>query len=274
MKKYIITIAFLAGLLITLSVLLYPFVANYVNSRSQTRVVTQYIDDVAAIDDGRRQAILDEAHEYNMSLLRSTSRFRPTDKEKARYLKQLDTDRGVMGILAISKIDVSLPIYHGTDEGVLQVGLGHMQGTSLPVGGAGTHAFITGHRGLPSSKLLSNLDKLGEGDIFTLYILGETLTYRVDNIQTVEPHVVEALAIDPEMDHCTLVTCTPYGVNTHRLLVRGRRIETPLSAGWDALYADAKYLEKPLVILLFMAPVLPILMIAVIFICRKIRKRR
>jgi len=275
MKKHIsISVAFLTGLIITLSVLLYPFVARYVNSRSQTRTVAQYIDDVAAIDDGSRQALLEAAHEYNRKLLRDASRFRPSEEEKEAYLKQLDVSRGVMGILSISKIDVNLPIYHGTDEGVLQVGLGHMQGTSLPVGGTGTHSFITGHRGLPSSKLLSNLDKMAKGDTFALYIFGEILTYQVDDIQTVEPHMVEALDIDPDKDHCTLVTCTPYGINTHRLLVRGQRIESPVSAGWETLYADAKYLDKSLVILLFMIPAVPVIMTAAILICRKIRKRR
>ena len=274
MKKHIISIAFLAGLFITLSVLLYPFAARYLNSKTQTRVVTQYINDVQAIDDGSRQVILDAAHEYNRNLLCRARRFKFTEKEKAEYLEQLDAGRRVMGLLMIGKLDINLPIYHGTDEGVLQVGLGHMQGTSLPVGGVGTHAFITGHRGLPSSKLLSNLNKLVEGDTFALYILSETLTYQVDNIRTVSPDMVEALDIDPEQDFCTLVTCTPYGVNTHRLLVRGHRIDNLADAKWDSLYADAKYLDKSMVILLLMVPVLPIMAIVVIFICRKIRKRR
>jgi len=272
-KRQIISIALLASAAISLSVLLYPFAARYLNSKSQTRVVTQYIDDVQAIDDSSRLATLEAAREYNEKLLRSADRFKPTQAEKAEYLGQLDAGRGVMGILAIHKIDVSLPIYHGTDEGALQIGLGHMQGTSLPVGGAGTHAFITGHRGLPSSKLLSSLDKLAEGDTFTLYVLGETLTYRVDDIQTVKPHEVEALnTIGPEADYCTLVTCTPYGINTHRLLVRGCRIETPLSARWEAFSADAKYLDKERIILLFMVPLLPLMLTAVLLICRKIRK--
>jgi len=274
MKKYIISIAFLVGAIITLSVLLYPFVARYVNSFSQTRAVTQYVNDVQAMDDGDTQALLDAAREYNRKLLQSTDRFSPSEKEKAEYLQQLDAGREVMGLLIIDKINVNLPIYHGTDEGVLQVGIGHMPGTSLPVGGIGTHAFITGHRGLPSSKLLSNLDKLTEGDSFALYVLGETLTYRVDSIQTVKPYVMKALDIDPDMDYCTLVTCTPYGINTHRLLVRGRRVQSPTRLGLELLYAEAKPLDKPLVILLFMVPVLPIILIAAFFICWKIRKAR
>jgi len=271
MKKYIIGAAFVLGAVATLSVLLYPFAANYVNSRSQTRAVAQYIEDMAAIDDGSRQAILEAAHAYNRNLLRNARRFKPTEEEKAAYLKQLDAGRGVMGILAIDKIGVSLPIYHGTDEVVLQVGIGHLQGTSLPVGGIGTHACITGHRGLPSSKLLSNLDKMAEGDTFVLYVLGETLTYRVDNIQTVTPDEVKALDIDPDMDYCTLVTCTPYGVNTHRLLVRGRRTEN--AAGARAPFApDAKRLDKLQIILLFMIPALPAFMLYAIIRCAKIYK--
>ena len=272
MKKYIIPIAFVAGALITLSVLLYPFVANYVNSRSQTRVVSQYIDDVAAIDDGSRQAILEAAHAYNRDLLRSGRRFNPTQAEKAAYLKQLDAGRGVMGILAIEKIGVSLPIYHGTDEGVLQVGIGHLQGTSLPVGGIGTHAFITGHRGLPSSKLLSNLDRMAEGDTFVLYVMGETLTYMVDDIQTVTPDDVKALEIDPDMDYCTLVTCTPYGVNTHRLLVRGHRVENAAGA-WEMITAGAKRLDKLLIIALFLVPASPVILLCAVIVCVKIYKK-
>ena len=272
MKKNIIVIALILGMVIGFSALLYPYVGDYLNAKRQTRVVARYFDDVAAMDDGNAQAFLEAAHAYNRSLLRKKNRFMFTDEDTAAYKKLLNTGHGVMGILAIDKIDVKLPIYHGTDRGVLQVGLGHMQGTSLPVGGAGTHAFVTGHRGVPSSMLLTDLDQMAEGDTFALYVLGETLTYQVDNIQTVEPHVVEALNIDPEMDYCTLVTCTPYGVNTHRLLVRGHRIETPASAGWESAYAGLRRLDKALVLVLFMVPALPALMIYVIFKCRKIRK--
>ena len=271
MKKYIITILFLAGVLVTLSVLLYPAVADAVNSRRQTRVVNFYLDDVAVMDDGNRLAILEAAHTYNKGLLRMQDRFKPTEAETAQYRRQLDAGRGVMGILVIDKIDVNLPIYHGTDEGVLQIGIGHLQGTSLPVGGAGTHAFITGHRGLPSSKLLSNLDKMAGGDTFSLFILGETLTYRVDDIRTVKPDEVEALEIDAGMDYCTLVTCTPYGVNTHRLLVRGRRTEN--AAGAQApVKAGARRLEKHLIILLFTIPALPVFILYASLRCVKIYK--
>ena len=270
-KKYIIAIIVAVFILIDLSVLLYPSLSAYVNARSQSRAVAHYFDDVAGMDDTDIQAILEAAREYNRDLLRMANRFNYTQADTARYKALLNTGRGVMGVLAIDKINVKLPIYHGTDEDVLQVGLGHLQGTSLPVGGTGTHAFITGHRGLPSSTLLTELDKLAEGDTFALYIMGETLTYRVDNIQTVLPEEVSSLDIDPDMDYCTLVTCTPYGVNSHRLLVRGYRIEN-LNPGWDAVYADARRLDKALVILLFLAPAVPALVIYLVIRCRKIRK--
>ncbi|MCL2031252.1 MAG: class C sortase, partial [Oscillospiraceae bacterium] len=220
MKKLAIILSLLTlGLFIGVCVLLYPAFSDYVNSKSQSRVVARYVDDIAGMDDSKKQAMLAAARDYNQRLLYSENRFRPADQDAAAYKQLLNTGRGVMGILAIDKINVKLAIYHGTDEGNLQVGLGHMQGTSLPVGGPGTHACITGHRGLPSSTLLSDLDRLTEGDSFVIYVMGETLTYRVDQIQTVEPQEVQSLGIDPDMDYCTLVTCTPYGVNSHRLLV-------------------------------------------------------
>jgi len=259
--------------LIVASVLLYPSVADYYNSFRQTRVVARYIDDVAGIDDGAAQAMLAAARAYNEGLLDNGKRFYPTAEETAAYNQLLNTGLGVMGILVIDKLGVNLPIYHGTDEGVLQVGLGHLQGSSLPVGGIGTHAIVTGHRGLPSSTLLTNLDQMAEGDAFALYVMGETLTYQVDNIRTVEPAEVNALAIDREMDYCTLVTCTPYGVNTHRLLVRGHRVETAANPGWKMVYADAKKLGKPAALLIFMLPLLPIVIVYIVLKCRRIRKR-
>jgi sortase A len=273
MKKFVIIISLLTlGLFIGVSVLLYPALADYVNSKSQSRIVAGYIDDVAGMDDSKKQAMLEAAREYNQELLYSESRFRFTEKDWAEYKLLLNTGRGVMGILAIDKIDVKLAIYHGTDEGNLQIGLGHMQGTSLPVGGPGTHACITGHRGLPSSTLLSELDRMAEGDTFVLYIMGEALTYRVDQIKTVEPHEVQSLGIDPDKDYCTLVTCTPYGVNSHRLLVRGQRTENAMNAGWAAVYADLRRLDKPMVILICLIPALPVLICLVILRGRKIRK--
>jgi len=269
MKKHLTGIIMILGVLVTLSVLLYPTVSNYVNAHNQSRVVARYIDDIESIDEGNAQELLEAAHEYNKKLLSKSNRFSFLEDEMAEYKTMLNTGRGVIGILTVDKIGVRLPIYHGTDEAVLQVGLGHLPGTSLPVGGLGTHSFITGHRGLPSSKLLTDLDKMEEGDIFLLYVLGETLTYKVDNIQTVEPDRISSLDISPGKDYCTLVTCTPYGINTHRLLVRGYRVE---NARDEQLYADAKSIDKLLTILIFMVPVLPALIIFAIIYCRKIQR--
>jgi len=175
-----------------------------------------------------------------------------------------------MGILVIDKIDVKLPIYHGTEAAVLQVGLGHMPGSSLPVGGTGAHAFITGHTGLPSTTLLTRLDRMAVGDTFVIYVMGETLTYEVDKIEVVLPHEVESLKIDPDMDYCTLVTCTPYGINSHRLLVRGRRIENMAEA--SVYGAGAVQVDKYRIILIFIIPVLPLLAIYIILKSRRIIK--
>ena len=244
MKKYVMPLIFLSGILIGLSVLLYPRVGKYVNARSQSRVVMQYFDDVAGAEDAETQALLNAARGYNDKLRNNPRRFEFTEEDRLEYEGLLKTGSGAMGVLDIDRINVKLPIYHGTDEGVLQIGIGHLRGSSLPVGGPGTHAIITGHRGVPSSKLLSDLDQLNEGDIFLLYVLGEALTYRVDDIRTVEPDEVRALDIDTDMDYCTLVTCTPYGVNSHRLLVRGRRIENAPDARWEDACPGAQWLEK------------------------------
>jgi sortase A len=271
MRKYILPVLVL-GLLIGVSVLLYPTISKYVNSRSQTRTVARYYDAVANMDDTELQSILQEAHDYNTNLLSQTSRFRFTQAGTAEYMRQLNTGQGVMGVLVIDKIDVQLSIYHGTDETVLQVGIGHMQGTSLPVGGVGTHAVITGHRGVPSSRLLSNLDEMALGDLFVLYVLGETLTYQVDDIKTVLPHDARPLDIDRDMDYCTLVTCTPYGVNSHRLLVRGRRVENDAGPDWRALHTEAKFADRLITMGVAAVSVSPLLFIIVFFKCRKIRK--
>lgn len=274
-KKYtlvIINVTIILMVIVILSVLLYPTVSNYINSRSQSRAVAHYVDDVAAMSNDNKKAMLEAAREYNSKLLQNGARFEYTEEDTAEYKKQLNTGRGIMGILTIDKIGVNLAIYHGSDEGVLQVGLGHMQGTSLPVGGIGTHAFITGHRGLPSSTLLTDLDEMTEGDVFVLFVMGQTMTYEVDQIRTVLPQEVNAVSIDKDQDYCTLVTCTPYGINSHRLLVRGHRVANALDTGAERFYADAQRLDKTMVILLFILPVIPILIIYIVIRLRKIHR--
>ena len=234
--------------------------------------MSKYLDDVANTSEEDAVRMLKEARDYNERLLMKSDRFRFTKEELNEYNGMLSSESGVMGILMIDKIETKLPIYHGTDESVLQVGLGHMEGTSLPVGGKGTHSFITGHRGLPSSKLLSNLDEVAEGDLFMIYVLGEVLTYKVDEIRTVEPEEVGSTGIEPEQDFVTMVTCTPYGVNSHRLLVRGHRIENNADSSWERPYAEAKVPDKFSIILIFIVPVLLILIIYLVIKCIKIHK--
>ena len=275
MKKAIIIISVTLFILIDLCVLLYPTVSEYFNTQNESRVAARYMNDVAAMDDTKRQALLKAAQEYNKELPHMEDRFHLTKEEMAAYNEQLNTGNSIMGVLAIEKINVKLPIYHGTDAGVLQVGLGHMPGSSLPVGGKGTHAVITGHRGLPSSTLLTDLDKMAKGDTFVLYVMGETLTYQVDQILTVEPNEMQSLVIDPNMDYCTLVTCTPYGINTERLLVRGRRVPNAAALDWEASLADADQLDTVIVILIFLVSlVIPVFTIYAIIRWRKIRKEK
>ncbi len=224
---------FLVIFLIGLCVLLYPSVSNYINEKNASRVINIYEENLTALSAADYSAYLEAARDYNTRLAQSgltvTDAFASGEKDEDRssdYWTLLDLDgSGVMGYIVIDKIQVKLPLYHGTDEAVLQVGAGHIQGSSLPVGGESTHAVMSAHTGLPSAEYFTDLDQLVLGDTFVLRIFGETLTYRVDQILTVLPHETEALSITPGQDYATLITCTPYGVNSHRLLVRGTRAE-------------------------------------------------
>lgn len=226
MRKVIVIVAIALFFLAGVGVLCYPMIADYFNSRNQSRAVSGYYNEVAQINEVDYSDIVNAANEYNLSLLTNGSRFLPTETDIAAYNKLLSY-RGsqIMGILEIGSINVKLAIYHGTSEGVLQVGIGHIEGSSLPIGGPGTHSALSGHRGLPSSTLLTHLDKVVVGDTFTLHILKETLTYQVDQILVADPDDMSAMAIEDGQDYCTLVTCTPYGINSHRMLVRGHRVE-------------------------------------------------
>ena len=225
MKRVVFTAGVLLVFIAGLSILLYPYVTGYINSQRQSRVVAQYHRDIETLSEEEFADLLDAAHEYNRTLRGKSGRYTLSEKEMEEYLSLLDPfGNGIIGTLTIDKINVNLPIYHGTNEGVLRMGAGHLEGTSLPVGGLGTHSVITGHRGLPTAILLTELDKMVIGDTFVLNILGAMLTYEVDQIIVVEPHEIDELAIDAEKDYCTLVTCTPYGINSHRMLVRGARV--------------------------------------------------
>ena len=225
-KRNVISTAILVVLLLVgLSVMLYPTVSDWWNSRVQTRAIATYNQSVEQMDTGDKERLLMEAHSYNATLSHLTAPF--TNWEDAgNYDKILDiSGTGIMGYISIPKIQVELPIYHGTSAEVLNVAVGHLQGSSFPVGGENTHAVISAHRGLPSAKLFSDLDQLVEGDTFTVTILDEVLTYEVEKIFIVKPDELDKLAIIPGGDYVTLMTCTPYGVNSHRLLVRGHRVE-------------------------------------------------
>ena len=225
MKKLLPNLLLAAVFLVGLTLLLYPVISNYVNERHQSHVVSSYESDIAQLPQEDYGPILAAAEEYNKELEQNPDRFLQTEEMDANYQAQLNpTKNGIMGYVEIDSISVKLALYHGTDDSVLQVGAGHVEGTSLPVGGKGTHCAISGHRGLPSAMLFTDLDKLKVGDTFSIHTLDRVLWYRVDQILVVEPSDLEALEIDPEQDYCTLVTCTPYGINSHRLMVRGVRM--------------------------------------------------
>lgn len=265
LKKHFSTIILILVFITGLSLLLYPTVSDYWNSFHQSRAIAGYAEAVNGIDDTDYQKIWDEAVAYNEKLLSGGNRWFLDEEEQKGYNSLLNiSGNGVMGYIEIPKIDVSLPIYHGTDEGVLQIAVGHIAGSSLPVGGLGTHCVISGHRGLPSAKLFTNLDQMEKGDVFMLRVLDETLTYEVDQILIVEPDDISALEIIEGKDYCTLVTCTPYGVNTHRLLVRGHRIENQKDASSVRVTADAMQIDPVIVAPVVAVPMLLILLIVLL----------
>lgn len=205
--------------------LLYPTVSDLWNSYHTSHAIAGYDRIVEQVAEADYTSYLEAAREYNKALLTEPNRYEPTEEMLTWYNSVLNIDgTGQIGYVNIPKINVRLPIYHGTSDSVLQVAVGHVEGSSMPVGGKGTHALLSGHRGLTSAKLFSDLPQLKVGDKFYIHVLKETLTYEVDQIVTILPYELEELEIDPEQDYVTLITCTPYGINTHRLLVRGKRI--------------------------------------------------
>lgn len=216
----LLTVIFITGL----AVMMYPTVSNYINSKHQSHSVEVYDNMMNQMDEEEYHYLLDKAEEYNKELFENGTSF-GLDQDHKKYNSILNmNDAGVIGYITIPCIKRELPIYHGTDDSVLNVAAGHLEGSSFPVGGESTHAVISAHRGLPTSKLFTDLDKIETGDIFTVTVLNEVLTYEVDSIQIVEPNEIDNLRIKEGSDFVTLMTCTPYGVNTHRLLVRGQRV--------------------------------------------------
>jgi len=265
------TILLFLILIAGLSLLLYPSVSDYWNSFHSSRAITTYAEDVAGMDEEQYAESWSAAWEYNQSLLSRNTDFSLSDSQKNEYEQLLDVSGiGVMGYIEIPEISVSLPIYHGTSDSILQVAVGHLEWSSLPVGGESSHCVLSGHRGLPSAKLFTDLDKIREGDICLLRVLDEVLTYEVDKITIVEPSQVSDLQIVEGEDLCTLVTCTPYGVNTHRLLVRGHRIENIEETRTIRVTADALQIE-PLLVAPFAA--LPLLLVLLIILLLPKRNR-
>lgn len=262
-KGNLTTVFLILILLVGLSLLLYPTVSDYWNSFHQSRAIASYAEQVSDMDDDTYSELWEEAAAYNRTLPgRGRDRYRMTEAEQAEYESLLDAfGNGILGYIEIPEISCALPIYHGTDSSVLQIAVGHIEGTSLPVGGESTHSVLSGHRGLPSARLFTDLDKLVEGDIFLIRVLDETLTYEVDQIRIVEPTELDDLEIEEGKDYCTLVTCTPYGINTHRLLVRGHRIANIEQTKTIRVTADAMQIEPMLVALAVAIPILLVLLI-------------
>lgn len=264
MKKHGSTFLLILVLIAGLSLVLYPTVSDLWNSMHQSRAIANYTRHVEQLAPTDYTDVKKAAYAYNESLYDVSNRFFMTDEHRAYYETLLDvSDIGIMAYIEIPKMDCKLPVYHGTSEAVLQVAIGHVEGSSLPVGGLGSHCVLSGHRGLPSAKLFTNLDRMEVGDTFMLYVLDEILTYQVDQILVVLPDDVSALALDPEADLCTLVTCTPYGVNSHRLLVRGHRVETILEEEVEVVVirSDAELINPLIVAACIASPVLLILFI-------------
>ncbi len=263
MKKHstiIMILFFFMGLL----VLLYPAISDFHNQKVQSRTIVDYESILKQLDNDKYDNIFTQADDYNSRLRNLEAQFMDY-KQLKDYKQSLDINgNGMMGYISIDKIKVELPIYHGTKEDVLSNAVGHLEGTSLPVGGQGTHSVLSAHRGLASSTLFTNLDKLEIGDTFTITVLDKLITYEIDNIKIVKPNDTDSLMIEDDKDYVTLVTCTPYGINTHRLLVRGKRIENAK----EKMYVTTEaYKISTLVVTPMIA--LPIILILLIVIALK-----
>lgn len=258
-KGKISTILLMAALLVGLSVMLYPVISDWWNSHTQSRAIANYVEQVEHLDESDYEEILKRAHEYNDQI--KELRFPFTQYETIKdYYEILDiTGTGIMGYISIPQIREELPIYHGTSEGVLNIAVGHLQGSTLPVGGKGTHSVISAHRGLPSAKLFSDLDKLVKGDTFTITILKDMYTYEVEEINIVEPDQMDKLVCVPGEELLTLMTCTPYGINSHRLLVKAHLVDSEYLKELKQASTDAVLLDSMTVVPFVAAPLLLIL---------------
>jgi sortase A len=261
MRKHKTVILLTIGFLVGICILLYPTISDYWNSKTQSRAIVNYESVLDNLDPEDYTAIFQKAQDYNKALYET--RFPLMDfREVPGYNDALRiTDNEMMGYLKIDRIGVELPIYHGTSDKVLSRGVGHLEGSSLPVGGENTHSVMSAHRGLPSAKLFTDLDRMELGDTFQIVVLDQVLTYQVDLIKVIEPSDVSDLQIIEGGDYCTLFTCTPYGINTHRLLVRGIRIETIKEKPVIYVSNEAFRIEPLLVTPAVAAPMLLVLLI-------------
>ena len=255
LKKNIVNVILLGVLFTGIALIAYPSVSNWYNSYHHSVAVMGYAQNVSDLDPEMVKRVWASAEAYNRKVAQTGNIWSPTEEQIAAYKKELSIDEsGIMGYVTISKINVQLPIYHTTDEKVLQSGVGHLSGTSLPIGGESTHAVLSGHRGLPQARLFTDLDKIVVGDTFQLHILNRTLNYEVDQIRVIEPTDFSDLTIIDGEDYCTLFTCTPYGINTHRLLVRGHRVGN--TSGNVTVPSDAMRYAPVLIAPFFAAPIL------------------
>ena len=275
MKKHLSTLLLVAVFLLGVCILLYPTASDYWNSLHQTRAIGAYEDALAGMTRRDYDAAFQQAEDYNRALAALNapmSEYQSLSDAGMDYEEILNINGvGIMGYIDIDAIGVELPIYHGTSPDVLNVAVGHLEGSSLPIGGEGSHCVLSAHRGLPSARLFTDLDQLQEGDTFTITVLDRLLTYEIDQILIVEPEQVDALAITPGEDYCTLVTCTPYGINTHRLLVRGKRVENAREKAHVYVPADMVQIDPLVVTPAVAAPMLAILLV---FLLVRYRKRR
>lgn len=262
MKKKLTTLLLVLLLTLGVAVMLYPTVSDYYNSFHQSRAIANYAEQVQNLDAEVYEKLWADARAYNATLVDKENPLYMGEEEREVYNSLLNyTGDGILGYIEIPKINCELPIYHSTNESVLQIAIGHIEGTSLPVGGPSTHCVLSGHRGLPSAKLFTHLDQMEVGDTFVLQVLNETLTYQVDQIHIVLPNELDDIYIQPGLDLCTLVTCTPYGINSHRMLVRGHRVANAEEAVVIRVTADALRVEPLIVAPVAAVPMLLLLLI-------------
>ena len=275
MKKHLSTIFFGIIFLIGLLLVLYPTVSNFLSNREQKKVIREYSSIVNNMDKEEKEAMYNEAVDYNKEIYEKGMIDYSNPDAVQGYNDILDVSgTGIMGYISIPKINVELPIYHGTSDGVLQVAVGHLEGSSLPVGGENTHCVLSGHRGLPSADLFTHLDRLNVHDIFTISVLDKTLVYEIDQIKVVAPGDTQYLQIEDGKDYCTLLTCTPYGINTHRLLVRGVRVADSDDKNNIYVYADAYKIDTKTVTVLMAVPLTLLLLLGMVVHIRRNKKRK